>query len=151
MDVRVLVQEDVPATTRRLLWVDTSNGWPVVFSHSLGVIAAEDVAQLAFLARCQLAASPLRGKSVAWIGGGTCLGPRLFQECGCIQTVYEIEPALAEFCPHAVSFVLGDWRKTLAGKYDLIVYDLGEKVPRNDLTAHLKPGGVIFPPRNQND
>lgn len=92
-----------------------------------------------------LEAGPLAGKSVAWIGGGFCVGPRVFAIADCKQTVYEIEPALAEFCPEGVEFVPGDYRDTMRGTYDVIVYDLGGDVPREFLSKHLNDGGVILP------
>lgn len=91
------------------------------------------------------AATPLTGKSVAWIGGGMCVGPRLFSLSNCAQTVYEIEPALAEFCPEGIKFVPGDWRTTLSSTYDLIIYDLGEDVPTAALSQFLSPNGLILP------
>ena len=85
----------------------------------------------------------LASKSVAWIGGGMCIGPRLFD--GAKQTVYEILPALKQFCPEGVKFIPGDWRDTISGHYDVIVYDLGGDVPRETLAEFLAPGGVILP------
>lgn len=82
---------------------------------------------------------------VAWIGGGLCVGPRLFACCGALQTIYELEPRLGEFRPDGSTFIAGDWRDTLSGLYDVIVYDLGGEVPYDALRTHLKPGGVILP------
>jgi len=96
-------------------------------------------------ARFALEAGSLTGKSIAWIGGGLCIGPRLFAIADCKQTVYEIEPALREFCPEGVEFVLGDWRDTISGKFDTVIFDLGGEIPRETLLKHLKPGGVILP------
>lgn len=86
----------------------------------------------------------LRNKAVAWIGGGLCVGPRVFRISPCAQTVYEMEPALAEFCPNDCTFVPGDWRVTLTGTYDIIVYDLGDKPDMDLLNLHLNPGGLIL-------
>lgn len=84
-------------------------------------------------------------KTVAWIGGGLCIGPRLFAMTGCVQDVYEIEPALREFCPEGVAFAAGDYRETMRGSYDVIVYDLGGVVPRDFLTRYLTPNGILLP------
>ena len=100
------------------------------------------------LARCAswaISLGNLQGKTVAWIGGGFCIGPRLFAIADCKQTVYEIEPALREFCPEGVEFVAGDYRDTLTGLFDVIVYDLGGEVPRETLSRHINPGGKILP------
>jgi len=92
--------------------------------------------------------APLYGKSVAWIGGGFCIGPRVFAIADCTQTVYEIEPALREFCPEGVEFISGDYRETMRGNYDVIVYDLGGDTPRKFLERHLNPGGKILPEKD---
>ena len=91
------------------------------------------------------AAGPIDGKSIAWIGGGYCVGPRLFALHDCKQTVYEIEPSLDQFCPQSVAFVSGDWRNTLTGTYGVIIYDLGGEVPRELLSKFLSHDGVILP------
>ena len=106
-----------------------------------GAIATEGDDQVARMAWIAMQI-PL-GASVAWIGGGFCIGPRL--SMGRKQTVYEIEPALREFCPEGVEFVPGDWRDTISGKYDVIVFDLGGDVPRETLAKYLNPGGVLLP------
>ena len=90
-------------------------------------------------------AGVLAGKVVAWIGGGMCVGPKIFCLTGCTQTVYEIEPLLEEYCPEGVSFVLGDWRDTISGAFDVIVYDLGGETPSEELSRFLNPGGIILP------
>ena len=88
----------------------------------------------------------LNNKTVAWIGGGLCVGPRIFGVAKCTQTVYELEPALAEFCPNSCTFVPGDWHTTLTGAYDVIVYDLGDATPEEitQLNAHLNVGGLLL-------
>ena len=94
--------------------------------------------------RFAIEAGKLHGKSVAWIGGGFCLGPRVFAIAECVQTVYEIEPALEEFCPEGVKFIPGDWHDTISGQYDIIVYDLGGEPPTTELTKHLKSSGILI-------
>jgi len=99
-------------------------------------------------ARAAVESSPLRGKRIAWIGGGLCVGPRVFGLGECNQTVYEIEPSLAEFCPVGVEFIPGDYRETMRGNYDVIIYDLGGDTPRKFLERHLNPGGKILPEKD---
>jgi hypothetical protein len=108
-------------------------------------VSADSAEQLLFVAGCALQARNLQRKTVAWIGGGFCIGPRLFDISNCTQTIYEIEPALAEFCPRNMTFIPGDYRATLTGTYDVIVYDLGGEVPRKELSAFLNSGGIILP------
>ena len=122
--------------------IDCSNSFRIAFNES-GGIAAEEPSEYAFLVACALDCAPINGKSIAWIGGGFHVGPRLF--VGAKSTVYEIEPDFREFCPEGVEFIPGDWRDTITGTYDVIVYDLGGDVPRETLMRHLKPGGVILP------
>jgi hypothetical protein len=108
-------------------------------------VDCESDSEVANRTRWVLAIGPQKGKSVAWIGGGFCIGPQLLLYGGAKQTVFEIEPSLREFCPEGVEFVPGDWRDTISGRFDVICYDLGGDVPRETLLKHLKPGGVILP------
>jgi spermidine synthase len=121
------------------------NGTRLVLNNAGECIAADQDDIHARAAKFAIEAGRLFGKSVAWIGGGLCVGPRVFAAAECKQTVYEIEPALAEFCPKGIEFVAGDWRTTIEGKFDIIVYDLGDEVPRDTLSAYLAPGGSILP------
>lgn len=145
MSIRVLRSADVPATTRPEVWLDDSAGYRQILHTDLGVIAADDIDTLNRAAHFVMTIGDLDGKSVAWIGGGLCIGPRMFALARCTQDVYEIEPSLREFCPDGVAFAVGDWRNTLTSKYDIIIYDLGDQVPRDILTKHLNPGGIILP------
>lgn len=113
--------------------------------HDGVCIATEDRAQYESLVTWAVQAGPIRGKKIAWIGGGFCVGPRVFSIADCIQTVFELEPFLAEFCPNGVQFVPGDYRDTMVGAFDVIVYDLGGEVPREFLSQHLNSGGIILP------
>ena len=45
----------------------------------------------------------------------------------------------------SVKFIPGDWRDTISGHYDVIVYDLGGDIPRDILAKHLNKGGIILP------
>ena len=85
-----------------------------------------------------------RGCTVAIIGGGLGILPRLLWKDYTI-TVHEIEPRLDRFTPNWCTFIPGDWRTTISGTYDVIVYDLGGDVPVEELTPHLAPGGIILP------
>ena len=122
--------------------IDSSNSFRVAF-NATGSIAAEEPSEYAFLITCALACAPIMGKQIAWIGGGFCIGPRLF--IGAKSTVFEIEPDLREFCPEGVEFVAGDWRDTISGKFDIVIFHLGGDVPYFVLEKHLNPGGVILP------
>lgn len=110
------------------------------------VIATETDSDYARTCRFAFGAAPLAGKRIAWIGGGLCLGPRLFVMLGVDQqVVFEIEPSLAQFAIEYAEFIPGDWRVTLTGTFDVILYDIGDTVPYEELTKHLNPGGVILP------
>ena len=98
-----------------------------------------------FNLKCVRDSEPLDGKRIAWIGGGYCIGATEAAKSPCTQTVYEIEPDLEEFCPKGVTFIPGDWRDTISGKFDIAVYDLGGPVPYDILTQYLAPGGLILP------
>lgn len=128
------------------LVVGRPSGQPheVIMRGSTSVDTANDQ-ETANRARWVADLGDMRGRSVAWIGGGFCIGPRLLLYGGAVQTVYEIEPALAEFCPRGVTFVPGDWRDTFYGQFDAIIFDLGDAVPYGELRPFLAPGGVILP------
>ena len=145
MGIRIIASQTIPAKEVPAVWVDDSSGTTQIFTSRGDCVHSDNDDFVARVARFALSASPIEGKSVAWIGGGLCIGPRLFAIASCKQTVYEIEPALAEFCPEDVKFVPGDWKDTINGSYDVIVYDLGGDVPREVLAKHLNPGGVILP------
>lgn len=120
------------------------DGYRRVF-RGAGLICDDSPDTYARAARFATDAGPLDGCTVAWIGGGLCVGPTLFAMSKCAQTIYECEPALAEFAPADARFVPGDWRDTISGQFDVIVYDLGEEVPRLMLQKFLAPGGTILP------
>lgn len=87
--------------------------------------------------------------TVAHIGGGLAIAPRLLGLAGYAQTVYEQHEGLREFAESAhAAFVPGDWRGTISGTFDVIVYDIGDAVPYDLLATHLKPGGIILPERS---
>jgi hypothetical protein len=132
----------------RGVWIRTDDRGRHTLYVGQSAEATEEDDQVAAMARHVFAASPLTGKTVAWIGGGFCIGPRLFSIASCKQTVYEIEPALERFCPDGITFIPGDWRDNLTGKFDVIVYDLGGPIPYDILAQHLNPGGIILPKAN---
>ena len=148
MGVRVIVSRTIPAKEVPDVWVDDSTGTTQIFTSRADCVHSDNDDSVARVTRFALAAIPFDGKTVAWIGGGLCIGPRLFAIADCKQTVYEIEPALYEFCPDRVLFIPGDWKDTIKGKYDLIIYDLGGEVPRETLAKYLNPGGKILPEKD---
>ena len=90
-----------------------------------------------------LAKLGIRNGTVAHIGGGFCtmariMGPRF------VHDIYEIEREFKQFIPEGAAFIEGDWRDTLIGTYDLILYDLGGIVPEI-LKNYLNPNGLILP------
>lgn len=120
-------------------------GYHLIF-RGTSVVCDDSDDTLARAAKFAIHARNLRQKTVAWIGGGYCLGPRVFDVANCIQTVYEIEPSLSEFCPNNMTFVPGDWKATLSGLFDIIVFDLGTPTPEDILLldAHLEPNGRLL-------
>lgn len=85
--------------------------------------------------------------TVAHIGGGMCIAPRLLGTAF-RHDVYEIEPSLRRYVPEGANFIEGDYGDTLptAGRtYDVILYDLGDETPAEQLAAYLNPGGVVLP------
>lgn len=108
-------------------------------------IASDDMDCYARAAHFAIDAADLDGKTVAWIGGGLCIGPKVFAIADCLQVIFEIEPALAEFVPKGASFIAGDWANTFTGMYDVIVWDIPGEPPRSILATYLNPGGKILP------
>lgn len=134
MGVTILKEEEIPATSKPILWVDDSNGYRMAFSEGV-CIAAEDDAEMAACARWRLRIAS--NSKVAIIGGGFCVLPRLLTDCA--VTVYEVEAELQQFCPTTCEFIVGDWNETLTIKYDVIVYDTGtplDDASKSKLEAH---------------
>jgi hypothetical protein len=113
-----------------------------------GIVLSDDSrGTYARAARYAIATGFLVGKVIAWIGGGLCVGPRLFATSKVRQTIFEANPSFAEFCPPGLNFVPGDWRVNIvnnAGPYDVIVYDLRDTIPTAELTPYLTPTGIIL-------
>lgn len=142
--MRVLDARNVHVREELVVTTHSGQGYSMVLRG--GTLVCDDSPDThSRIAKLALAAAPLKGKSVAWIGGGLCVGPRLFAIADCVQTVYEIEPRLVEFCPSDVRFVTGDWRDSISGKFDVIVYDLGGDVPHDLLAKFLNSGGKVIP------
>jgi len=120
-----------------------------VFNEAGMQVASDCDGDLSVFARrlLEIRASGIHKGAVAHIGGGLCL---LTQMMGPAyeHVVYEIGEELREFCPDGVTFIPGDWRDTISGKYDVVIYDLGGEVPRETLAKFLAPGGVILPKDN---
>ena len=148
MGIRVMATVSVPASTKPSVWIDESYGYRALFHHEMGQIDGEDQDRKARTAEFAYAAGRLTGKSVAWIGGGLCYGIRCFAIADCTQTVFEQMAECREFCPEGVEFIPGDYRETMRGTYDVIVFDLGGDVPRKFLAKHLNPGGKILPEKD---
>ena len=142
--MRTLDSRTVEVSDDLVLTDHAGGGFHVVY-RGAACVCDDGEATYIRAAHFAIDAGMLTGKSVAWIGGGLCVGPRLFAIADCEQTVYEIESALAEFCPDGVRFVSGDWRDTISGEFDVIVYDLGDETPRDELTRFLNRGGIILP------
>ena len=138
MGVRILRSEMITEERPRL-WFDGGS----IFKDG-ACIASSDSDTYARAARFALEGKPLYGKTVAWIGGGLCIGPLLFSLLGCGQTIYELEPELLEFCPPGALFMAGDWKDMITGHFDVIVYDLGGEVPSVLLSRFLNEGGKIL-------
>jgi hypothetical protein len=147
MSEELLATEDYapPLEQRRLRVITDQQGFRHVLCGQT-TIASDTDDQVAAMAR-HVMAMPARPTSVAWIGAGLCIGPRIAR--GRVrdrQDVYEIREALGRFCPNYATFILGDWHDTLTGQYDVIVYDLADlsNNDRDRLTMHLAAGGVLL-------
>lgn len=108
-------------------------------------IATDTDDQVAAMARL-ISQIPKGTRSIAWIGGGLCVGPEILRSSHTKQTVYELRPYFAEFCPESVAFIPGDWQNTLTGTYDIIIWDLDDDPPRARLARHLTKDGKVLPP-----
>jgi hypothetical protein len=143
--VRILDAQKVESLEALVLTTHAGGGYRIVVRGRTELVCDESGDTHAAAAKYAIAAGDLDGRLVAWIGDGFCVGPKVFAIADCLQAVYELEPSFAEFCPAGIRFVPGDWRDTIGGKFDVIVYDLGGEVPRAELSKFLAPGGVILP------
>ena len=89
------------------------------------------------------------GSSVAHLGGGMGLLPKMLMGRGFEQEVFEIDDAIAKWLLEGVpgthsTIHVGDWRETLVGSYEIIVYDIDAPVDMDSLRKHLNPDGHIF-------
>ena len=117
-----------------------------VFNDAGMQVASDCDGDLAVFARwlLQIRTAGHHDGKVAHVGGGLCLLAKMMGP-GYEHVVYEIGEELSEFCPEGVTFIPGDWRDTISGKYDIVIFDLGGEVPRETLARFLAPGGVILP------
>jgi hypothetical protein len=154
-----LDQETVQITRPRLIYTDRQGYDGYYLRTENYPIATESDDQVAEMARLAIRVADARfprDARVAHIGGGFCILPRILdlRPWGA-QDIYEIEPALIRKAQNRWPnkpwrFVEGDWRATLAGQYDIIVYHINstqEDLSDNDrdrLTMHLAAGGVLL-------
>lgn len=88
--------------------------------------------------------------SVAMLGLGTGNLLRMIDDGRRHVDVYEIEPSIIRWYQATypftgrVRFVFGDYRKTLRGRYDVVVEDTGLDGTKPMLQAHLRPGGLLL-------
>lgn len=146
MGVEVIDPKMIQTQEDDSLCVDTDANGERRIRRGRRSIADDGTGALADNARFALAIRDFkpRGCTVAMIGGGLGILPRLIWKDYTI-TVHEIEPRLDRFIPNWCTFVPGDWRTTISGTYDVIVYDLGGDVPRQELAPFLATGGIILP------
>lgn len=130
---------DAPVRTRSLR---VEPGPPRQLLLGDEVLATEDLVEWGRMAQQVVRMPP--GCTVAWIGSGFCLGPRIARGRVGRQTVYEKRPAVARFIPSFCTTVVGDYRSALTGTFDVIVYDVGDEPDRELLNAHLAPGGLLL-------
>lgn len=82
--------------------------------------------------RFAMIVQPRVGQTVAWLGGGLGVGPKLFALFGCSQTIYEAEAALSTYVDGVGQFIPGLWQDTLTGNFDAIICDTGEPLSVDD-------------------
>lgn len=84
--------------------------------------------------------------TIAHIGGGVAWLARMLTGYGYDQHIYEISPEIIAWnrdkrLNDQLLWVEGDWRQTLSGEYDAIIYDITEPLSEADeaqLRSHLK-------------
>lgn len=142
---------DVVVTTRSVLRVETLNGVRYLWRDS-SVLADDGPEEKARMTDYALAIKSRRpdGATIAMIGCGFCLLGRMHILAPQFTfTAYDTEVATKRFADECgCAFVPGDWHDTLAGTFDVIVYDIGDPVPYDLLAPHLNPGGIILPERS---
>ena len=145
--------QPVPAPLK-LKWVTLDNG-EVEIRLGKAAIATDGDDQWARMGRFA-SKMPNRMSSLAWIGAGTAIGPRLCRgrmNGAAKMDIYELrQPIINKLATKYQSqatnwnFVVGDYKATLAlaGLYEVIVYDIDEPADSALLQAHLAPGGTVF-------
>lgn len=79
----------------------------------------------------QLRDAGIHSGRVAHIGGGFCVMARLMGPAY-EHFIYEIEPDFAQFAPPEATFVLGDYKDTFTGNFDVVIHDVTDSfIERN--------------------
>jgi spermidine synthase len=93
----------------------------------------------------------LSGKSIAIIGGGSLILPRLLRPYNITKCdVFELEPEILAWAKRKhgpfgqrFNFIVGDYKTTLVDLYDLIVFDASDVLDEVLLNNKLNPGGKL--------
>lgn len=114
-----------------------------------GILASSEIGDCGHLAQifARIDAEGRKTARVAHIGGGLAWLPKMLLGFKYAQIIYERENSVADLIESfelPFTVVRGDWRDTLAGKYDIIVCDLYEHVTREELTPFLRPKGTLY-------
>lgn len=104
-----------------------------------------------------MAEIPARGVpaagTIAFVGAGFCLGPQLAnlnRQWDKIDVYEQQQPIIdwnAVNTPGANrwNFIQGDYRQTMLGRYNVILYDAPvDDFDGNFLRSHLRPGGLLL-------
>lgn len=135
------VEVDDSLVEERLVdgWLQIRRGAEILISQSAEVVGRVAIAAL------QIRDSFPDGCSVALLGSGVCLLARLLPGQYRIDA-YDNVPEFEHYAVDAgARFVLGDWRQTLSGQYDVIVNDTEGPLSDSDsatLAAASAPGGA---------
>lgn len=111
------------------------------------LIADENDLQWAYAAKYAAAVHKVPTiQSVAIIGGGFCLTPRVMGPHH-DYTIFELEPALRRFAPRGATFIEGDWRITfppMAQEFDAVILDTGETLEASGIAGMVGPGCLVL-------
>ncbi len=131
-------------------------GFPGFFKDTEDhVLATEAPDQIAWAEKMAAELGKGKGRSIAFVGGGFCLLPRRLDLGAWLRIdIYEREKFIVDWVKAnrltkeqaaKFHFRVGDYKATLSGLYDVVVFHLSEPPGRDLLTAHLAKGGrVIF-------
>ncbi len=87
---------------------------------------------------------------IAHLGGGMGWLPKMLTGYGYEQDVYEKDLDIVAFLETGIlaehmNFIGGDYKDTLTGAYDIIVYDIDEYLEDDSfIKSHLKEGGKLY-------